>query len=144
MAARCSTTFPEITSCMWPAPEVPESRQANDFDYDLFNGRIQAREGSEPHGIRGVPIYDPGNGDNEFALAPDSPGYDAGVRIPNFNDDFTGKAPDMGAHEAGTEREPPMNANRKKGEGKGKNSRPFAVSNVHLSDTIHRKRGGQK
>ena len=83
----------------------PESQRSNDFDYDLFNGRIQTYEGSEPHGIRGVPIYDPNNGDNEFALAPDSPGYDAGVRIPNFNDDFTGKAPDMGAHEAGT---PPM------------------------------------
>jgi len=84
--------------------KVPESRQANDFDYDLFNGRIQAQEGSEPHGIRGVPIYDPKNGDNEFALSPNNPGYDAGVRIPNFNDDFTGKAPDMGAHEAGTPR----------------------------------------
>jgi len=83
----------------------PESQQSNDFDYDLFNGRIQTYKGSEPHGIRGEPIYDPENGADEFALAPDSPGYDTGVRIPNFNDDFTGKAPDMGAHEAGT---PPM------------------------------------
>jgi len=81
--------------------KVPESQQTNDFDYDLFNGRIQTYEGSEPHGIRGVPIYDPKNGPDEFALSPNSPGYDAGVRIPNFNDDFTGKAPDMGAHEAG-------------------------------------------
>jgi hypothetical protein len=79
--------------------KVPASQQTNDFDYDLFNGRIQTYEGSEPHGIRGVPIYDPNNGADEFYLAPNSPGYDAGVRIPNFNDDFTGKAPDMGAYE---------------------------------------------
>ena len=83
----------------------PESQQTNDFDYDLFNGRIETYKGSEPHGIRGEPVYDPENGPDEFTLAPDSPGYDAGVRIPNFNDDFTGKAPDMGAHEAGM---PPM------------------------------------
>ena len=37
-----------------------------------------------------------------YQLAPSSPGYDKGVRLPNFNDDFTGAAPDMGAHEAGT------------------------------------------
>ena len=78
----------------------------NDFDHDLYNGLIKAygRE-HEKHGIVGEPIYDPKNGPEEFALAPNSPGYDAGVRIPNFNDGFTGKAPDMGAHEAGT---PPM------------------------------------
>jgi hypothetical protein len=37
-----------------------------------------------------------------YQLAPNSPGYDRGARIPNFNDGFTGAAPDMGAHEAGT------------------------------------------
>ncbi len=83
----------------------PESQQSNDFDYDLFNGRIQTYKGSEPHGIRGIPIYDPDNGVDEFFLAPGSPGYDAGVRIPNFNDDFKGIAPDIGAYEAGM---PPM------------------------------------
>ncbi len=73
-----------------------------DYDYDLYNGRIKAAEGAEPHGIQAVPIYDPGNGKNEFALDPSSPGYDAGIRLPNFNDGFTGSGPDMGAHESGT------------------------------------------
>lgn len=77
----------------------------NDFDYDLFNGNINAYPGAEPNGIKGVPIYDLNNGNGEFALDPFSPGYDAGVVIPNFNDNYNGAAPDMGAHEAGS---PPM------------------------------------
>ena len=76
-----------------------------DYDYDLYNGNINAYRGAEPHGIKGVPIYDRYNGDGEFALDPSSPGYDAGVVIPNFNDHYTGAAPDIGAHEAGS---PPM------------------------------------
>jgi len=77
----------------------------NDFDYDLYNGNINAYRGAEPNGIKGIPIYDRNNGDWEFALDPSSPGYDAGVVIPNFNDNYNGDAPDMGAHEAGS---PPM------------------------------------
>jgi hypothetical protein len=77
----------------------------NDFDYDLYNGNIDARPGSERNGIKGVPIYDRNNGEGEFALDSSSPGYDAGVVIPNFNDNYNGAAPDMGAHEAGS---PPM------------------------------------
>jgi len=73
----------------------------NDFDYDLYNGNIKAYRGAEPHGIKGVPIFAPDNGDGEFALDPSSPGYDAGVVIPNFNDHYNGAAPDIGAHEAG-------------------------------------------
>jgi hypothetical protein len=77
----------------------------NDLDYDLYNGVVPA--GSEPHGIKGAPVYLPGHGPagaakGMFQLAPGSPGYDAGVVIPNFNDGYTGAAPDMGAHEAGT------------------------------------------
>jgi hypothetical protein len=78
----------------------------DDFDYDLYNGNLVG-VGSEPNGIVGTPIYAAGNGPASdgggmYQLAPDSPGYDRGVRIPNFNDGFTGAAPDMGAHEAGT------------------------------------------
>jgi hypothetical protein len=76
-----------------------------DYDYDLYNGNIDAYRGAEPNGIHDVPIYDPTNGEGEFALDPSSPGYDAGVVIPNFNDDYSGAGPDMGAHEAGS---PPM------------------------------------
>ncbi|MGD8240859.1 MAG: hypothetical protein PVH68_20075 [Armatimonadota bacterium] len=86
--------------------EVEGDSRDSDFDYDLYNGRIKAfGRDHQRHGILGEPRYDPRNGPGEFALAPSSPGYDAGLRIPNFNDAFTGKAPDIGAHEAGT---PPM------------------------------------
>ena len=50
----------------------------NDFDYDLSNGKL-----AEKHGVKG------GAGD----------GVDRGVRIPNFNDDYAGAAPDIGAEE---------------------------------------------
>ena len=75
------------------------------YNYDLYNGNINAYTGAERNGINGVPIYDRNNGDGEFALHPSSPGYDAGVVLPNFNDNYNGAAPDIGAHEAGS---PPM------------------------------------
>jgi hypothetical protein len=80
----------------------------NKFDYDLHNGLIRAYAGAEPHGISGVPIYALGNGPSflgMYQLDPSSPGYDRGVLLPGFNDNYTGARPDMGAHEAGT---PPM------------------------------------
>jgi len=46
-----------------------------------------------------------GFGRGMFALAPKSPGFDAGAIIPNFNDGFVGPGPDIGAPEAGS---PPM------------------------------------
>lgn len=80
-----------------------------DYDYDLYTGALRTAEGHESHGIKGEPIYVDGaelkDGQGRFDLAPQSPGYDAGLRLPNFNDGFTGRGPDMGAQEAGT---PPM------------------------------------
>jgi hypothetical protein len=81
----------------------------NDFDYDLVTGDMDfgGDAGHEKHVITAKPRYvqnsgfDPRNRTGIFHLADGSPGYDAGVRIPNFNDQFSGKAPDMGAHEAG-------------------------------------------
>ena len=76
-----------------------------DFDYDLYNGRIP--QGQESHGIRGAPIYatgaglEPATNTGRFQLAPDSPGAGAGQPIPNFNDGFAGKSPDIGAHQRG-------------------------------------------
>ena len=59
------------------------------------------------NGITGTPIYQAGNGWTSeaggiYQLAPSSPGYDHGARLPNFNDGFVGAGPDIGAHEAGT------------------------------------------
>ncbi|TAK84921.1 MAG: hypothetical protein EPO20_12080, partial [Betaproteobacteria bacterium] len=78
----------------------------NDLDYDLVNGNVTAAGSQEAHRIVGTPIYAPNNGWSSeaggmYQLDPSSPGYDAGARIPNFNDNFTGAAPDLGAHEAG-------------------------------------------
>ena len=78
----------------------------NSFDYDLFNGTIQAQGKFEKHGIQGTPIYSLESNPTEiesgkYWLDPSSPGYDAGICIPNFNDGYTGEAPDIGAHEGG-------------------------------------------
>ena len=79
-----------------------------DADYDLYNGPLTSNLAvSEPNGIHGTPTYADGNGwvseaGGMYQLAPSSPGYDRGVRLPNFNDDYLGAAPDIGAHEAGS------------------------------------------
>jgi hypothetical protein len=94
-----------IKKAHWSSIMV-EGGWGNDFDYDLFNGNILAQAGSQTHGIVGTPIYQSGHGwssesGGDYQLAPHSPGYDRGARLPNFNDDFSGTAPDMGAAEAG-------------------------------------------
>lgn len=71
----------------------------NDYDYDLYNGTISAGDGAEKNGIKAAPQYDTSK-PGQFPLKPGSPGVDAGVRIPNFNDDFGGKGPDVGAFES--------------------------------------------
>jgi len=81
----------------------------NNYDYDLYNGRIPT--GVELHGARGEPVYEAGSGfdaatkTGKFQLAADSPGVAAGEVIPNFSDGFSGKGPDMGAHQRGA---PPL------------------------------------
>ena len=39
----------------------------------------------------------------DLRLRPGSAAVDAGVRLPNVNDGFTGSAPDLGAYEVGQE-----------------------------------------
>lgn len=81
----------------------------NDFDYDLFNGKVPADQ--EAHGVRGEPRhagdagFDAATNTGRFQLAPESPGAGAGERIPNFSDVGPGKRPDIGAHQRGA---PPM------------------------------------
>ncbi|MGH7491218.1 MAG: fibronectin type III domain-containing protein [bacterium] len=80
----------------------------NDFDYDLYTGNLDAQCSSRPHqshGIKASPIFADNNGPGEFALARGTPGFDAGVILPNFNDSYHGNAPDIGAFEASS---PPM------------------------------------
>jgi len=54
-----------------------------------------------------VPVYLKGHGPEAgskglYQLKPGSSGHDAGKRIPNVNDGFHGKAPDIGAGETGS------------------------------------------
>ena len=90
-----------------PSIEV-EGGTGNDFNYDLYNGVLSGTvAGAQSNGIAGTPIYAAGNGWSSesgglYSLAPGSPGYDQGARIPNFNDGFLGTGPDIGAHEAGS------------------------------------------
>lgn len=79
----------------------------NDYDYDLLNHPWP--QGHEDNGIEGEPVYAAGSPIFDFAaktgnfeLSSSSPGYDAGLVIPNFCDSYNGAKPDMGAHEAGT------------------------------------------
>ncbi len=88
-------------------PSVSTSAQSRgvDADYDLFSGAVP--DGSERSGIRGRPSFAAGRFDREmlssdYRLMDGTAGSDAGERLPNFNDDFRGAGPDIGAHEAGT------------------------------------------
>lgn len=77
----------------------------DDFDYDLFNGQVPEKH--EAHGVRGEPAYVAGAGFDEkkksgqFQLASGSPGVEAALPVPNFTAPFSGKAPDIGAHQHG-------------------------------------------
>lgn len=89
----------------WSASDNKQNT-GNDFDYDLCNGRVPANQ--EAHAVRAEPKYAPDAGfdsatkTGRFQLDPDSPGVGAGQPIPNFSDGYTGKAPDIGAHQRGT------------------------------------------
>ena len=61
-------------------------------DYDVF---VHVT----PPGPDPRTLYQPS--DFDFQLRPGSIAVDAGVRIPGVNDDFTGRAPDLGAYEIG-------------------------------------------
>ena len=61
-------------------------------DYDAFVK--VAPPGPDPR-----TLYKPA--DFDFQLRPGSVAVDAGVRLPGVNDDFTGRAPDLGAYEVG-------------------------------------------
>src|SRR5579872_7257288 len=63
------------------------------IDYDVFV-KVAKPDMTDPQRV-----YDP-SGFN-FELRPGSAAVDAGVVLPNINDDFTGRAPDLGAYELG-------------------------------------------
>jgi hypothetical protein len=80
----------------------PQNSPENDFDFDMYCGVIVAAAGSERNGVRARPELDgPVDWERPWmtSLVKGSPGVDAGVRLPNFNDDFAGGGPDIGAIE---------------------------------------------
>jgi hypothetical protein len=62
-------------------------------DYDIFQN-VRPPDPAQPH-----KIYE--SGDLDFRLKSNSKAVDAGCKLPNLNDDFTGQAPDLGALEVG-------------------------------------------
>jgi len=62
-------------------------------DYDVFRN-VRPPDPNRPHAIYEI-------GDMDFNLRPSSVAVDAGCRLPNINDNFAGKAPDLGALEVG-------------------------------------------
>jgi hypothetical protein len=67
-----------------------------EIDYDVFERLLPP---SPPDSSKPGTPYDAG--DLNFTLRPKSKAVDAGVRLPNVNDRFTGNAPDLGAYELG-------------------------------------------
>lgn len=107
-----------------------------DFDYDLFTG-MDRGIAIERHGVRGNPSFIKSyslefypsstttkiqwgkvkmqQGDKTVTLTDPvvtvpNPIIDSGIKLPNFNDDYTGKAPDLGAFELGR---PPIRFGRR-------------------------------
>jgi hypothetical protein len=56
-------------------------------DYDTFVN-VTMPDKTDPDGL-------------DFRLRPGSAAVDAGVPLPTINDDYTGRAPDIGAYESG-------------------------------------------
>jgi len=71
----------------------------NDYDYDMYSGKVIAANNPETHGIKRIPQYDPENLPGEYYLAAGTPGHDQAQLLPGFNSSFEGNGPDMGAFE---------------------------------------------
>jgi hypothetical protein len=81
-------------------PSVAALRQASgqeahgmEVDYDIFEN-LRAPDAEKPHAVYRA-------ADLNFRLKAGGKAADAGIAIPNVNDGFTGKAPDLGAYEVG-------------------------------------------
>jgi hypothetical protein len=88
----------------WQTP----SGNGNTYDYDLYNYSLHLVSSSEAgsHMINGSPTYAtavPLAGPNPagYYLASGSNGVDKGQVLNNFNDGYSGTAPDIGAYETG-------------------------------------------
>ena len=85
-------------------------KRGGDFDYDLLPphgvyGVSPLPKAWEAHGVVGRPAVRD-EGARDFRLAPGSPGIDAGQRLPGMSDDYSARAPDLGAFERGRDPSP--------------------------------------
>jgi len=105
------------TSFSWTAPAAGKQVEYGELDKGEYASLAQysAATGQDSHSVlvdygifTNVPalgrdnpqrLYDPAAVD--FSLKAGSAAVDAGVRLPNINDGFTGSAPDLGAYERG-------------------------------------------
>jgi len=70
-----------------------QERHSVVIDYDVFvNAKVPDK--SDPQRLYSPEEFD-------FRLKPGSAAVDSGTVIPSINDDFTGRAPDLGAYELG-------------------------------------------
>jgi hypothetical protein len=69
-----------------------QEAHGRELDYDVFQN-LQAPSADKPHAIYHAK-------DLDFTLKAGK-AVDSGTRLPNVNDDFAGKAPDLGAYELG-------------------------------------------
>jgi hypothetical protein len=75
------------------ALETGLEKHGIEIDYDVFEN-LKAPDAKKPHFVYHAV-------DLNFKLNPKGKAVDAGVRLSNVNDDFTGKSPDLGALEVG-------------------------------------------
>lgn len=73
--------------------ETGQETHGVEVDFGIFES-LRAPAADKPHAV-----YEAG--DLNFRLAPGGKAVDAGVRVANVNDDYAGKAPDLGAYEVG-------------------------------------------
>lgn len=103
----------------WRYPHSPAQNHADASELSFLEAatlaEFQARTGQETHGIeldydifQHVPMPDPALRGHvyaregyDFRLRAGAKAIDAGCRLPNINDGFSGKAPDLGAMEYG-------------------------------------------
>ena len=78
------------------AAATGQERHGIEVDYDIFEHLTAP---PPPDSSKPAAPFD--GADLSFKLKPGSKAVDAGVRVPNVNDGFAGKAPDLGAYEVG-------------------------------------------
>lgn len=112
---KTSANWPTVSGTGLPAPNAPMMTYQSGgvtsgptpCDGDVYNGNVEsaATAAFGPNCHQGLAIYKSGHGfgsGGKYQLQSGSPGSDGGLVLPNFNDGYTGTAPDSGAQEDGS------------------------------------------